>query len=179
VRNRRGLNRIGMLAIAMIIALGAVGVTYGAWVDEITITGTLSSSGINTTLECGTCYFTGTPAGATNIACDTTSDPLEVEISVTSAQLLTDYYCPFTVDNTAAKTLPVKIVDVTVAQADTDLCSSGVSAVIENPPAAGTVLDPGVATATGSMVHISLDNDDCVGATLNFTLTANVVRWNQ
>jgi len=175
VRGRGGFNKIGVLALVLLLAMGVMGTAYSAWVDEIYIEGYLSSSGLNTTLECGACYLTGNPTGAnTHITCSPTSDPLEVTISVTNAQTLTDYYCPFTVDNTASGTLPVKIVSVTLSGSYT-----GVSAVIENPIPANTVLDPGDTTTTGSTVHISLTSDEQVGLPLTFTLTADVLRWNE
>jgi hypothetical protein len=39
-RNRAGLKRIGLLALALVIALGALGVGYAAWIDTIEIQGT-------------------------------------------------------------------------------------------------------------------------------------------
>jgi hypothetical protein len=42
LRSRRaGLKRIGLLAIALVLALGALGVAYAAWSDTITVTGTV------------------------------------------------------------------------------------------------------------------------------------------
>jgi hypothetical protein len=172
VRVRGGLNKIGVLALALLLAMGALGTAYGAWVDEIDIEGHFSTSGVNTTLECGACSLTGNPTG--DITCSPTSDLLEVTITVTNAQTLTDYYCPFTVDNTASGTLPVKIVSV-----DLSGTYSGVSASIENPIPAYTVLDAGDTTTTGSRVHISLTSDEQVGLPLTFTLTADVLRWNE
>ena len=176
MRNRRGLNKIGMLAMAMVLALGVMGTAYGAWVDEIYVEGTLSTAAVNTTLECGTCSLTGNPTGAnTSISCSDTLDPLEVEISVSNAQALTDYKCLFTVDNTASGTLPVKIVSVTLAPSGT---YADVSAAITILPAP-TVLDPGYTTTTAGEVHISLTSAASVGLPLEYTLTAEVVRWNE
>jgi hypothetical protein len=179
VRKRRGLHKVWILALALLVALGAMGVTYGAWTDEIYVVGNLSTSGINTVLACnGDCWVevgdvvtedTGTSANCTKI------DPLTLTITVNNAlqEILVgeelqgvDYYCNFTIDNTAAKTLPVKV------QISPDY--TGVTASIENLPE-DLQIDPGE-TDTGT-VHIYLTTSDSVGDTLTFTLT--VKRWNE
>ena len=40
-RNRAGLKRIGVLALALVIALGALGVSYTFWTEELYIDGTV------------------------------------------------------------------------------------------------------------------------------------------
>jgi len=40
-RNRAGLKRIGLLAIALVIALGAMGVGYAAWTDSVYVNSTI------------------------------------------------------------------------------------------------------------------------------------------
>jgi len=42
-RNRAGLKRIGLLALALVIALGALGVGYAAWTDSVCVTGTVNT----------------------------------------------------------------------------------------------------------------------------------------
>lgn len=42
-RNRNGLKRIGVLALALVIALGALGVAYAAWTDSVYIGGTVNT----------------------------------------------------------------------------------------------------------------------------------------
>jgi len=42
-RNRAGLKRIGVLALAMLIALGALGTAYAAWTDSIYVQGTVNT----------------------------------------------------------------------------------------------------------------------------------------
>jgi hypothetical protein len=75
-RNRAGLKRIGLLALALVIALGALGVAYSAWTDDLYIdstvyTGTLDVdiSGVSSTFVYKTStngihvdyYYGGTP----------------------------------------------------------------------------------------------------------------------
>jgi hypothetical protein len=42
-RNRNGLKRIGVLALALLIALGALGTAYAAWTDTVYIGGTVNT----------------------------------------------------------------------------------------------------------------------------------------
>jgi len=46
-RNRAGLKRIGLLALALVIALGAMGVGYAAWTDSVYVTGTVNTGTLN------------------------------------------------------------------------------------------------------------------------------------
>ena len=177
MRHRRGLNRIGVLAVALIIALGATGVAYGAWVDEITVEGHLSTSGINASLDCGECSLVGDPGDTgTYISCSapmTPTTPMTLNLYIYNAQQEIDYYCEFTVSN-AADSLPIKIASMPI----TDY--TGVTAVITSGVGdlqVGDVIDPGQ-SATGK-VHIYLTSVERVGQTLPFTLTVNVVRWNE
>jgi len=159
-----------MLAIALIIALGAVGVTYSAWVDEIAFTGSLSTSDIYTTLECGTCSVDPATTG-TSIGCATTADPTQLTITVTNAQynatpaLNPHYYCEFTVSNAVNSFLPVTVASRSITN------YTGVYADIELLPV-GTVIAPG-GTATGK-VHIYLTDVGQLYETLPFTLTVVV-----
>jgi len=162
VRNRRGLNRIGILAIALIIALGAVGVTYSAWTDEVYITGYLTTSNINTALECGDC---SPDSGDSYIACTPATNLTKLNISVTDAQFGTDYNCEFTVINA------VNSFDVTV----TGLSLSGsypeVTADIEDLTVGAVISQD--SSVTGN-VHIQLTDHDSEGDDLLYTLTVIV-----
>jgi hypothetical protein len=42
-RNRAGLKRIGVLALALVIALGSLGVAYSAWTDSVYVLGTVNT----------------------------------------------------------------------------------------------------------------------------------------
>jgi hypothetical protein len=188
MRRRIGLNKIGMLAIALLIALGAVGVAYSAWTDEIYIAGTFDTSGINTALDCDTCWYTVddvvTNTLSTSITCEEDSQ-LEVTIKVEDALAVdnhtdlndVDYYCRFTLDNTAAGSLPVKVQNLTVTPSASyaDVDAAVTTDIGDVQP--GDVLNPGD-TATGK-VRISLSSFASETLDLEFTLTANIVRWNQ
>jgi hypothetical protein len=162
VRNRRGLNKIGILAMVLLLALGAMGTAYGAWVDEIYIEGTLSTSDINTTLTCGAC---SPDSGTTYIACDEAANPTKLNISVTNALEGEDYYCEFDVNN-AVNSFPVTVTFLSISGS-----YSGVAADIEDL-AVSDVINP-AETATGR-VHIYLTTDASAGQDLTFVLTVIV-----
>lgn len=170
MRNRRGLNRIGILAMALLLALGAMGTAYGAWVDDIYVTGSLSTGDISAGLTCGTCWEEpDTPD--TDIDC--AGGSMTLTIDVTSALEDVDYYCNFIVSN-AAGSLPIKIQSVTLTPLGT---YTGVSAVLTDDLEVGDVIDPGI-SATGK-VHISLTSGEQVDNNLAFTLSVSVERWNE
>jgi hypothetical protein len=164
MRRRGGLNKIGILAIAMIIALGAVGVTYSAWVDTITINGTFSTSPVDDGLGCGTC----SPAsGATYISCAyLASEPTKLHITVFNAQLDTDYCCNFIFSNDV-NSWPVEITSTILSNDYEDL---GVLAVSDD--LTGKVIDPG--TSAKGQVHIYLADNTEINQNLIFTLDVTV-----
>ncbi|MBA7566768.1 hypothetical protein ES708_08464 [subsurface metagenome] len=45
--NRNGLKRIGVLALALVIALGSLGVAYAAWTDSVYIEGTVETGTVD------------------------------------------------------------------------------------------------------------------------------------
>jgi hypothetical protein len=54
LRSRRnGLRRIGLLALALVISLGALGVAYAAWTDSVYVTGTVNTGTLDVDI-CGT-----------------------------------------------------------------------------------------------------------------------------
>jgi hypothetical protein len=178
VRNRRGLNRIGILAMALLLALGAMGTAYGAWVDEIYVEGTLSTGDINAGLSCGNRWeeVNGVVIDVPDTDIDCSGGSMTLTIDVTNAQfnatptLNPHYYCEFTVSN-ATGSLPIKIEDMDITGSYT-----GVTEAIEDLTE-GTVIDPGD-TATGK-VHIHLTSAASAGANLTYTLTVTVERWNE
>lgn len=46
-RSRAGLKRIGLLALALVVALGALGVAYSAWTDSVYINGTVQTGTVD------------------------------------------------------------------------------------------------------------------------------------
>ncbi|MBA7566767.1 hypothetical protein ES708_08463 [subsurface metagenome] len=155
MRNRRGLNKIGILAMALLLALGAMGTAYGAWVDEIYIEGTLSTGDIDTTLECGT--------HSSEVSCVVSS---ATTLTITLSDAPTgDYYCYFKVNN-AVNSFPVEVSTLNLSGSYTDVSTAIVDLSLFD------VINPGD-TATGK-VTISLSTDDYDEVALPFVLTVVV-----
>jgi predicted ribosomally synthesized peptide with SipW-like signal peptide len=55
-RNRNGLKRIGLLALALVLALGSLGVAYAAWTDRVYVQGTVNTG----TLDADICGVSST-----------------------------------------------------------------------------------------------------------------------
>jgi len=159
VRGRGGLNKIVVLALALLLAMGALGTAYGAWVDEIYIEGSLSTSNINTTLSCGGC---SPDSGTTYIACDDATNPTKLTITVTNALEGVDYYCEFNVSN-AVNSFPVTVTGLSISDSYTE-----VTAVITDDLKLGDEIAS--ATSATGKVHVYLTDDDSVGEDLEYTL---------
>jgi hypothetical protein len=172
---RRGLNKIWVLALALLIALGAMGVTYSAWTDDIYIDGSLYTGDINASVTCnGGC--------STGIACDDVDgEPMKLTFTLENAAAGMDYSCNFLINNLNVdpdldfESLPFNIDGVSLTPDDT--YPAGITAAVSNLPA-DPQIDPG--NSAGGTVTISV----AAGTTLPedpvvYTLEVTVVRWNK
>ncbi len=183
---RRGLSKIWVLALALLVALGAMGVTYSAWTDEIYVSGSLYTGDINASLSCaGSCTeaLNGVIMDVpdTSASCSATVDPMKLQFSVTNATPNVTYACNFNVNNEPAdpssplESLPLKIDTITLTPQDT---YTGITAtVIGLSP--GTQIDPGLSVP--GTVRISVAGDAPTNPLQNpvYTLEVTVKRWNQ
>jgi hypothetical protein len=162
MRNRRGLNRIGILAIALIIAIGAVGVTYGAWVDDIYLDASVYTGTTSSVLNCAAPH-------STEVSCTKSDATLHITVAATVAAPTPagSYNHNFTVLNTGD--LPVKVNNIVVSTLPSGVHVSTTGVV------AGSVIDPGPA-ASGT-VNIILDT--AITANISFDVAFTIVRWNQ
>ncbi|HUW44668.1 MAG TPA: hypothetical protein VMW50_02620 [Dehalococcoidia bacterium] len=95
-RNR--FSRLGVLSIALLLALCVTGVGYAAWMDEVSIEGTANLGYVEVVLSSGAC-------SDPQITCSV-SAPHTLVVTLTNAQAGT-HTCGFTITNTG--TIPVKI----------------------------------------------------------------------
>jgi hypothetical protein len=183
MRRRGGLNKIGILAIALIIALGAVGVTYSAWVEEIYINGSLYTGDINASVECnGDGSVSPDPYPIdTGITCSPTVYPMKLQFLVNYAVPNLTYYCSFKVNNLDDDPFdPFKSLPIKIDEDNTTLTPQGqgdytdIKASVINPD---PQIDPGE-TVT-SQVKIVVGPDATAGQNLVYILEVKVVRWNK
>ena len=67
-RNRAGLKRIGALALALIMALGALGVAYSAWTETLYINSTVQTGTLDIDVAgCSSTFVYKVPPGGTEV----------------------------------------------------------------------------------------------------------------
>jgi len=157
---------MGTVCVALLVALGAMGGSYGLWSEILEISGTVETGtyGANITY-CGGC----TPSAI--ISCDIVdSDTLGVTVADT-AEVGTNYYCDFDVRNSG--TIPLKIHSIVVDPVDPSPLPTGVS-VWTTGVVVDTPIEPG--GVKGGTVYVSLTGDV---SQFTFTVTFNVIPWNQ
>jgi hypothetical protein len=179
---RRGLNKVWVLALALLVALGAMGVTYGAWTDEIYIEGSLATGDINASVTCNGVGYVVPSTPDTGITCASIiNEPMKLQFSVTNALPNLTYYCNFKINNLDLnagdpfESLPIKIDSVSLTPQDT---YTGITASVINLPT-DPQIDPGL--SAGGTVRISVASDAPTNPTQNpvYTLEVTVVRWNE
>jgi hypothetical protein len=150
-----GLGKVWLLAIAMIMALGTVGVTYSGWLDVVSVNGAVNTGTMATRVECG--------LASSHIYCYADpSTPQTLKITVNGATP-GSYYCDFNFINGGS--LPVKInyIAILPIQGSTPPPADAIISVANI--AAGSVIDPG--TRAGA-VNIN------IGSTGNFVFTVTL-----
>jgi hypothetical protein len=158
-RNR--FSRLGMLSIALLLALCLTGVGYAAWTDELAIDGTAELGYVEVVLSPGAC-------SDPQISCSV--DPAHtLVITLTNAQAGV-HTCGFTITNTG--TIPVKIQSIGI---------SGVPAGVEVSVlgvAQGTQIEQsGVYPDSVSGTVRVLVLEGCI-ASCSFEVAFSFVQWN-
>ena len=162
--------KMGLLSVALIIALGVTGVSYGLWSDTVSIRGIIETGIIDTELdwESSKCV---PPTGGTGIG--GYADDMTLHVTVTNAKPNVDYYSYFNIDNfTGFGTLPVTITGYDIAESYIGVVAEITGVVV------GEQIDPGE-TIYGPELHIYLTDDTYLDEDLDFTVTVSVVLWNQ
>lgn len=152
MRRKWKLSAVGPLGLAMVLALGVVGVSYAAWIDTVTIDTTVHVGRWTVVLTPGTCS-TDPPGGT--LSCTASGNTLQISLT---PQAGTFYYCPFTANNNGS--IPVK-------------------AIVESglPPGAGcditpTQIDPGE-TRVGAVIIYNTGSGGPITVNIVF------VPWNK
>ena len=159
-KNRGGLAKIGVLAIALMVALGALGIGYAAWTDVVNINAMVNMGATSTVLNCG--------SGNGTVSCSvdgTIPMRLNLDVYATAGGV---YTRGFTIQNTGD--IPVKIKSIIK---DLSQMPAGVSVSVNG---IGTVIDPGL-TYTG-FISVSINHGATLPVNFGFTVTFNIVLWN-
>jgi len=178
-RGRKGESfKIVILGVAMLIALGLMGVGYAAWVGTVTISSTVEPGIIVAELDPFNYYCFTDPPEVGGISCGVVGSTVandRLEITITEAvykigEVQVHYYCDYNILNTG--TVPVKIQDIAIAGLP---ATGGVE--VDPGVAAGEQIDPG--QSLPFTAHVWLTNTNSEGQDFTVTITFTFVPWNQ
>jgi hypothetical protein len=156
-----GLAKIWLLAIIMVLALGAVGVTYGKWMDTISVNGTMNMTTVETTLSCA-------GSQSDDVRCNSSGMTLDINVNGPIAD--GDYYCDFVVGNTGD--IPVKIQGISVSSLPVGVHVNTTDVIV------GSQIEP--VLAKSGAVNITIDGSATnLPASFSFNVTFIIVPWNQ
>jgi len=149
--------RVGILSIALLLALGVMGVGYAVWTDTAIVDGTVETG----------CWVgvLGEPASISQNITLSVAPPDTLKVRVSNAQANTPYTGSFEVNN--AGTVPIKIGSIVFdLPPDTTAIVSGVN--VGDGIDAGNTISAGVSTST-----------PVPGKSYDFTVTFTFVLWNE
>lgn len=148
---------MGMLSIALLVSLCVMGVGYSAWMETITVYGTVDTASWGGGLS--------DPVATSENISLSVEPPGTLDVSVSHAQTGTEYTGTFKVIN--AGTVPINIESIVL-----DLppnVTASISGVSE-----GDQIDPGETKSAGVSTSTSID-----GRSYDFTVTFAFVLWNE
>jgi hypothetical protein len=158
---RNGFSRLGMLGIALLLALCVTGVGYAAWTDELFVDGTANLGYVEVVLTDGEC---STP----QITCSVSPSHTLV-VTLMDAPPGT-YTCGFSIRNTG--TIPVKIQSISTSGVPAGVTVSVLGAAkglqIEQAGVYPDVVD--------GMVRVIMPENGCMS--FSFEVAFSFVQWN-
>jgi hypothetical protein len=162
-KKRNRFSRLGMLSIALLIALCVTGVGYAAWMDEVSFEGTAKSGYIEVVLSPGAC-------SGPQITCSVSAlGTLVVTLMDASPGIDT---CGFTITNTG--TIPVKIQSIDIS----GVVPAGVEASVLGVVAGMQIEQAGVyPDNVDGMVQVMV-LESCI-ASCTFEVAFSFVPYNQ
>jgi hypothetical protein len=160
-KKRSKFSRLGMLSIALLLALCVTGIGYAAWTDEVSLQGTAKIGFIGVELSPGAC-------SDPEISCSV-SDPHTLAVNLTNPQA-GNYTCGFTITNTG--TLPIKIQSIVTSDLPAGVMVS-VSGVTEGTQIEQAGVDPD--SFDGSVIVTV--QASCEGS-FSFSVAFSFVQWN-
>ena len=162
-RRRSRLDKVGVLAVVLLVAMGLTGIAYASWSD---------TANISTNVQTGSCVSEVVPGFSSGsnitIAIDP-GDPHTLDVTLTDSQSNTEYWAEFSHSNVG--TIPF-IIQSDIAPTDVPPDIS----VIVTGIAKGDQIDPQgtqqgrVSVTTGSSPP---------PATFTIKVAIQVVQWNQ
>ena len=164
VTRRFIFGKIGSLALALVLSMGAMGVIYAKWSDTVFVDTTITTGSVSGVLSGNS----GHPGTA--MTCGTSGNVFTV--TITNAVANTDYYCAMTVRNNG--TIPIKIKSITFAPSPG--MPSYVTVTLPPTIAVGVQIEPGPGAAKVGPITVSGAK---LGDNFSFTETFVFVPWNR
>jgi hypothetical protein len=181
------MKKISLIALALILALGTLGVAYAMWWDTVTIGGTVVTDDVEVEWKLARNYDTGLDpdypdglkdkdVGSTTIT-GLDSNTLTLVIDNGYPSYYNDIECEF--ENTGS--VPVIIDSVVITPTGftvaSDYGADDGEVWIRWVNGEGTQLEPGERSA--SSLHIHVEQCAAQGATYTFTIQILCVQWNE
>ena len=164
VRGRReGFSRLGLLSMALLVALCLTGVGYAVWSDETSIEVTMKTGYIEVQLSAGACSDTA-------ISCSVDPDDAHTLVVTLTSPPAGNYTCDFTIMNTG--TLPVKIQDIVISGVPQGVAVS-LSGVAEGTQIDQAGVDPDSADGT-----VTVEVQTSCEGTFELEVAFTFVQWN-
>ena len=161
MKRRRGkFSRLGLLPIALLLALCVTGVGYAAWTDEVYIVGTVGMGYIGVVLNPDVC--------SSPVTCSVSS-PHTLHVTFSNPQA-GNYTCSFTIMNTG--TIPVKIQSI-----DTSGVPNGVVVSVTGVMKGTQIEQDGVHPDSFDGAVMVTVEESC-GGTFSLNVTFSFVQWN-
>jgi hypothetical protein len=168
------MKKVTLIALALVLCLGAIGIGYAKWFDELTISGIVETGTLDAELSAhGSMDSEPAEKDVSYIHCWVDEfNPKLLHVEVVNAYPSINYWQEFDIYNSG--TIPFIVDNVTYNRgnlpADTDLRILGTGAV-------GDQIHPGEAYWYDLWVH--LNNDAGEGNTYWFTIEIFCTQWNE
>jgi hypothetical protein len=170
------MKKTGMLFLALVLALGSLGVGYALWEKSVYIDAVVNTGEVDAIMSEGNCYDSEpTNKDYSSIACSlNTTDNQRLDVTLTDAYPSVNYTCEFDITNTG--TVPIIVQSVTGlptppwAEIYFSKRPGGGSFV-------GTQIDPGWSENGTMMVHLNNNAEELT--TYKFSVAIQCVQWNE
>ena len=172
------MKKIGLICLALVLALGALGVGFAMWDKTLYIDGTVNTGEVNAIFTTASCTEDPEVEGKDVGSCTLTGIG-EQTLTITIDNGYPCYGCTvdFTVDNIG--TIPVKVQSLTIVNPPPEISFtwSGI--------AVGDQIDGGDSQAGSIYVHVEQEADELAGVagsgipSYTFSAVIYLVQWNE
>lgn len=171
------MKKIGLISLALVLALGLGGVGYATWADVLTITGTVNTGTVSAVLSTGACSDDEVK-DVSSISCVLT-DPKTLTVTVTNAYPSITYTCEFDVHNTG--TVPVILKPVVINLAGVPAGATITVLKDDGNPLEGTQIEQfgGDPDTIYGKITVHINNTVDQGGSFSFSVTIDATQYNE